>query len=145
MQLKIINGQIITPNDIIKGGNVLIADGKIIEISSSNIDAPDALEIDAGGKYVSPGFIDIHVHGGGGHDFMDNTVEAFLGIAQLHARYGTTAMLPTTLSCEKADLLETLRIYDEVVKVNTDGAQFIGIHIEGPYFAMNQRGAQDPR
>ncbi|WP_426668068.1 N-acetylglucosamine-6-phosphate deacetylase [Mucilaginibacter sp. McL0603] len=145
MQLKIFNGQIITPNGILKNGTVLVEDGKVIEISSSNIDAPGALEIDAKGKYVSPGFIDIHIHGGGGHDFMDNTIEAFLGVAQLHAKYGTTAMLPTTLSCEKADLLETLRIYDEADKLNTNGSQFIGIHIEGPYFAMNQRGAQDPR
>ena len=105
----------------------------------------DAATLDAQGKYISPGFIDIHVHGGGGHDFMDNTIEAFLGAAQLHVKYGTTAMLPTTLSCENADLLETLRVYEQADKLNTMGAQFIGIHIEGPYFAMNQRGAQDPR
>ncbi len=145
MQLKIFNGQIITPNRILKDGSVLVEDGKIVEINSSNIDAPGALEIDAKDKYVSPGFIDIHVHGGGGHDFMDNTVEAFLGIAQLHAQYGTTAMLPTTLSCENADLLETLRVYDEAAQLNINGSQFIGIHIEGPYFALSQRGAQDPR
>ena len=145
MQLKIFNGQVITPGGILKGGSILIEDGKIVEVSSSAIDALGALEIDAQGKYVSPGFIDIHVHGGGGYDFMDNTVEAFLGAAQLHARHGTTAMLPTTLSCEKADLLETLRIYEEANSLNTKGSQFIGIHIEGPYFAMNQRGAQDPR
>ncbi|HTE02196.1 MAG TPA: N-acetylglucosamine-6-phosphate deacetylase [Mucilaginibacter sp.] len=145
MQLKIFNGRIVTPKEILKGGSILVTDGKITGISQANIDAPDAVEIDARGKYVSPGFVDIHVHGGGGHDFMDNTLEAFLAIAQLHARHGTTAMLPTTLSCEKADLLETLRVYDEAVKANTDGAQFIGVHIEGPYFAMSQRGAQDPR
>ncbi|MDO3628320.1 N-acetylglucosamine-6-phosphate deacetylase [Mucilaginibacter sp. BT774] len=145
MRLKIFNGQVITPNGIIKNGNLLIDDGKIVEVSSSNIDAPDAIELDAKGEYVSPGFIDIHIHGGGGHDFMDNAVDAFLGIAELHVKHGTTAMLPTTLSCEKADLLETLRIYEEANRLNTKGSQFIGIHIEGPYFAMNQRGAQDPR
>jgi len=145
MRLKILNGQIITPQGILKGGSLLIEDGKILEINNSNIDAPDATEIDAGGKYVSPGFIDIHVHGGGGHDFMDNTVEAFLEIAKLHSRHGTTAMLPTTLTSEKADLLKTLSVYEEANKVNADGAQFIGMHLEGPYFAMNQRGAQDPR
>jgi len=143
--LKIFNGQVITPNGIVKNGSILVDDGKIIEVSSSNIDAPYAAELDAQGKYISPGFIDIHIHGGGGHDFMDNTVEAFLGIAELHVKHGTTAMLPTTLSCEKADLLETLRIYEEANKLNEKGSQFIGIHIEGPYFAMNQRGAQDPR
>lgn len=143
--LKIFNGQVITPNGIIKNASVLVNDGKIVEVGGSNIDAPKAVELDAQGKYISPGFIDIHIHGGGGHDFMDNTVEAFLGVAELHVKHGTTAMLPTTLSCEKADLLETLRIYEEANKLNTDGSQFIGIHIEGPYFAMNQRGAQDPR
>lgn len=145
MQLKIFNGQIITPQGIWKNGCVLVTDGKITEVSKPNIDAPNAEVIDAKGKYVSPGFIDIHIHGGGGRDFMDNSVSAFLGIANMHAKHGTTAMLPTTLSCEKDDLQQTLRIYEEANKLNTEGSQFIGIHIEGPYFAMSQRGAQDPR
>jgi N-acetylglucosamine-6-phosphate deacetylase len=144
-QLKIFNGHIITPQGILENGNILVVDGKIVEISARDIDAPGALDIDVRGNYISPGFIDIHVHGGGGHDFMDNTVDAFLGAARLHAQHGTTAILPTTLSCEKADLLETLCVYEEANKSNLNGAQFIGIHIEGPYFAMNQRGAQDPR
>ena len=143
--LKIYNGRIITPNGIIKDGSILIADGKIAAISEGHIEAPNAMEIDAGDKYVSPGFIDIHVHGGGGHDFMDNTVEAFLGIASTHARYGTTAMLPTTLTSSKEDLLETLRVYELANKKNFNGAQFIGMHLEGPYFALSQCGAQDPR
>jgi N-acetylglucosamine-6-phosphate deacetylase len=145
MRLKIFNGQVITPQGILKNGSVLVTDGIITEVSDKNIDAPNVKEIDANGKYISPGFIDIHVHGGGGHDFMDNSVGGFLEIAKLHARYGTTAMLPTTLSCEKADLLETLKVYEKADALNTEGAQFIGIHIEGPYFAMSQRGAQDPR
>jgi N-acetylglucosamine-6-phosphate deacetylase len=145
MQLKLYNGQVIAPNGILKGGSLLIEDGTIIEVSNSNIDAPGAMAVDARGQYISPGFIDIHIHGGGGYDFMDNSVEAFLGIAETHVKYGTTAMLPTTLSCKKADLLQTLRIYDEANELNTKGSQFIGIHIEGPYFAMSQRGAQDPR
>ena len=144
-KIKIYNGKIITPNHIINGGCVLISEGKIIEVNEHNIEYPGALKIDAKGKYISPGFIDIHVHGGGGHDFMDNTLEAFLGAAKLHARHGTTALMPTTLSCEKDDLLATLDMYDIADKQNHKGAQFIGLHIEGPYFAMNQRGAQDPR
>lgn len=144
-QLKIHNGQIIAPSGIIKSGAILVDNGKITAIREGNIDAPGAAEINAGGNYVSPGFIDIHVHGGGGHDFMDNTVDAFLTIANTHARYGTTAMLPTTLSSSKEDLLETLRIYEIAGKENFNGAQFIGMHLEGPYFALNQCGAQDPR
>lgn len=144
-RIKIYNGLFITPYQIIKQGTLLIENGKIIALEQGNLDFPDALEIDAGGNYVSPGFIDLHIHGGGGHDFMDNTVEAFLGIAEAHAHYGTTAMCPTTLTSEKEDLLETLRIYKQADKQNDKGAQFIGMHLEGPYFALSQRGAQDPR
>lgn len=144
-RLKIYNGQLITPYKTVKQGTVLIADGKIVAAQEGNLDFPDADEIDAKGNYISPGFIDLHIHGGGGHDFMDNTVEAFLGIAETHARYGTTAMCPTTLTSEKEDLLETLRIYEQADKLNDKGAQFIGMHLEGPYFALSQKGAQDPR
>lgn len=144
-QLKIFNGRIITPNGIVDGGSVLVGDGKIIAVSTSDIEAPEALTVDAGGMYVSPGFIDIHVHGGGGHDFMDNTAGAFLAIADIHARHGTTAMLPTTLTSSKADLLETLEVYEAAEKKNLTGAQFIGMHLEGPYISPAQRGAQDPR
>src|SRR5690606_38724030 len=85
------------------------------------------------------------VHGGGGADFMDNDVDASLHIAETHARYGTTGMLPTTLTSDQASLLETFRVYEKTIGIHHDGARFYGLHLEGPYFAMNQRGAQDPR
>ena len=143
--IKIVNAKIITPFEIIENGSILIRNGKIAAFNNNIIYDDDLSIIDAAGKYVAPGFIDIHVHGGAGHDFMDNSLEAFLEIARLHARHGTTSMTPTTLSCEKDDLMKTLSLYEEANALNTDGAQFIGIHIEGPYFAMSQRGAQDPR
>jgi len=144
-KLKIFNGQVLTPYRSLVNGTVVVQDGKIAEVREGDIEVADAVLIDAQGKYISPGFIDIHVHGGGGFDFMDGTEEAFLRIAETHARYGTTAMLPTTLTSEKADLLQTLDLYKQANANNTQGAQFLGIHLEGPYFAMNQRGAQDPR
>lgn len=144
-QIKIFNGRIITPYRIIPQGSVLISGATISAVSEGNIVAADALEIDAGGKYVAPGFIDIHVHGGGGHDFMDGNETAFLKIAETHVKYGTTSMLPTTLTSEKEGLLETLTIYEQANKKNKSGSEFLGMHLEGPYFAMNQRGAQDPR
>ena len=144
-QLKIYNARIITPHKIIENGTILIAGKKIIAISEKNIDVEDAIAIDAKGKYVAPGFIDIHVHGGGGYDFMDGSETAFLKIAELHARYGTTSMLPTTLTSSKEELLQTLAIYESAHKKNMNGAQFLGMHLEGPYISMNQRGAQDGR
>jgi N-acetylglucosamine-6-phosphate deacetylase len=144
-RLKIINARIITPSRVIPHGTILINEGKIEAVVEGNPETAGSEEYDAQGNYVSPGFIDLHVHGGGGHDFMDNNVEGFLSIARLHAKHGTTAFTPTTLSCGKEALLETLTLYEEADRRNENGAAFIGIHIEGPYFAMEQRGAQDPR
>ncbi|GAB2778365.1 N-acetylglucosamine-6-phosphate deacetylase [Rhabdobacter roseus] len=145
MKIKIHNGTLLTPYRRIPNGTLLIENGKIVAVSETDLDVSDALEIDAKGYFVAPGFIDIHVHGGGGHDFMDGTEEAFLAIAETHARYGTTALVPTTLTSEKKDLLHTLELYEQAHRHNHRGAQFLGMHLEGPYFAMSQRGAQDPR
>ncbi len=144
-QLKIFNGKIITPYKIIDGGTILVIGDTITAVSESNIETEDAIEIDARGQYIAPGFIDIHVHGGGGHDFMDGIETAFLKVAETHAQYGTTALLPTTLTSSKEELLQTLSIYESAHQKNINGAQFLGMHLEGPYLAMNQRGAQDPR
>ncbi|WP_353124436.1 N-acetylglucosamine-6-phosphate deacetylase [Parapedobacter pyrenivorans] len=143
--IKIVNATAITPQRMIKECCIVLSDGKILDIGTGNIDVPGALVIDARGRFVGPGFIDLHIHGGGGHDFMDNTVEAYLAIAECHARFGTTSMCPTTLTAEKEDLLKTLSIYEEANRQNQNGAQFIGLHLEGPYFAVSQRGAQDPK
>ena len=105
-QLKIYNGKIVTPNGIMENGSILVCGKKIIAVNEKNIESENAVTIDAKGKYVAPGFIDIHVHGGGGHDFMDGNETAFLKIAELHARYGTTSMLPTTLTSSKEELLQ---------------------------------------
>jgi len=144
-QLKIYNGKIITPERIISGGSLLITGNTITALSEGDIDAKDAVSIDAGGKYISPGFIDIHIHGGGGYDFMDGTVKAFLEIAKTHAKFGTTSMFPTTLTSSKTELLQILDLYEQADKQNQEGAQFIGMHLEGPYIAKTQAGAQDPR
>ncbi len=143
--LKIYNATVITPHRILEKGIVLVTGTTITAVSDRDIPITDAIGINAGGQYVAPGFIDIHVHGGGGCDFMDGHEEAFLTIAETHAKYGTTAFMPTTLTSTQEELLRTLALYEASNKKNKRGAQFAGMHIEGPYFAMNQRGAQDPR
>ena len=144
-KIKIYNGNIITPYRIIKNGTIVIADGLITGVIEGNVEVADAIEIDAKGKYIAPGFIDMHIHGGGGYDFMDGNVNSFLKIAETHVKYGTTAMCPTTLTSELSHLLETLEHYEQAKKLNTAGSQFLGMHLEGPYFSKNQSGAQDPR
>lgn len=144
-RVKIFNGQIIHQQQIQHGVCLLIENGKILDVVREDVDFSDALLIDARGNFVSPGFIDIHIHGGGGADFMDGTVEAYLQIAETHAKHGTCSLLPTTLTCEKVDLIQTLEAYKQAKISNTKGADFIGMHLEGPYFALAQRGAQDPK
>ncbi len=143
--IKIFNGKIITPDKIIDGGTILIQSNRIEAISNGNIEVANCIEIDAQGKFISPGFIDIHVHGGGGHDFMDGNENAFLKIAETHAKFGTTSMLPTTLTSTKEAMLQILGVYENANRNNDKGAQFLGMHLEGPYISMNQKGAQDPR
>lgn len=145
VSVKIYDGKIVTRQGIVDRGTLLIDGDKIHSIISGRSDVRARVEIDAQNNYISPGFIDIHVHGGGGYDFMDNTPEAFRTIAKMHAQHGTTAMCPTTLTSEVDDLIKTIEIYDEVASTKYGGAGFIGLHIEGPYLSMNQRGAQDPR
>jgi N-acetylglucosamine-6-phosphate deacetylase len=76
---------------------------------------------------------------------MDRTVEAYLTIAAIHARHGTTALMPTTLTVATPDMIKAFEVYEEACLQNTSGATFAGIHLEGPYFAKEQAGAQDPR
>ncbi|MBL1407472.1 N-acetylglucosamine-6-phosphate deacetylase [Sphingobacterium faecale] len=146
--LTIVNAQVIRSNEIIDRGWVSIKDGRIVAIGDYKTLPKEGLQgeiIDAQGLYLSPGFVDIHVHGGGGADFMDNELEAYLTIAETHAKFGTTAMFPTTLTSEPELLWETFSVYEQSLSVNQSGAKFYGLHLEGPYFSMNQRGAQDPR
>jgi len=142
---QILHGRLLMPDHIIPDGSVWVENGRIVAVHTGEVRWPGADTYDARGCYVSPGFIDIHVHGGGGHDFMDGTPEAFHSIARLHARHGTTSMLPTTLTADTQGILDTIDAYEAASRQPTGGARFLGLHLEGPYFALAQRGAQDPK
>ena len=137
---------IIRNGRVIRGGAIEAADiafenGKIVPVPS---EVSGAEIIDAAGRYVAPGFVDIHTHGGGGCDFLDNTVDAFLTAAKLHAEHGTTTLLPTATSGTPEETVGILAVSKEAAEVNVDGADMPGIHFEGPYFSPEQCGAQDP-
>ncbi|MDD4139470.1 MAG: N-acetylglucosamine-6-phosphate deacetylase [Eubacteriales bacterium] len=136
--------RVITATSLIQPMDVLVNEGRIVAVGQT-LDASGAAVVDGSGLYLAPGFIDLHLHGGGGHDFMDGTVEAFLGVTRAHARFGTTTLMPTTLACTDDELNDMFSVFLEANKHNTDGAAMAGVHLEGPYFSMEQRGAQDPR
>lgn len=141
MNIQIRNGRVITPSGIIKETVNLRGD----KIASFGTDfTPDTI-IDAADRYVSPGFIDIHTHGGGGYDFMDGEAEAFFGAARVHAEHGTTTLLPTLLSASAEEIFDSLTVFEEIKNKPHDGANMYGLHLEGPYFSPKQSGAQDPK
>jgi len=144
-KLKIFNGYIITPFENLGVGTILIENGKITGVEKENIEVSGYKEIDACLNYISPGFIDLHTHGGANHDFMDCSVDGFLQAARMHAKHGTTLLYPTTLAGENSELFSFSATYEKADKLNNSGAKFGGVHLEGPYFSYNNRGAQDPK
>lgn len=141
------NGTVITPIRTEKDSSVIIEDGKVIAIlPDSKLQTYENDQIiDVGGRYISPGFIDIHSHGGGGHDFMDGTVEAIVGAATSHVAYGTTTILPTTVTSTWDELDAMLEQFAKAQDEMVGGPNIAGVHLEGPYFSLEQKGAQDPR
>ena len=146
MRRTVIRGGTLLLQEGITQGLALLLKGGVIEaiVPQEETEGADALFIDADGLYVSPGFIDLHVHGGGGFDFLDGTVEAFHSIARLHGMHGTTALLPTSTTCPREELKRFFQTYKEAVSLPYKGAAMLGIHAEGPFFSPAQAGAQDP-
>lgn len=144
-KLKIFNANIITPNSIIENGCILIKDGIIEKLLPHNINTEDYKDIDARGNYLSPGLFDIHIHGSGGFDCMDNTVEAFLGMARNELVHGATTIIPTSISCSHQKLKDFIQVFETVRTIEHDGANMPGLHLEGPYIAMGQKGAMEPQ
>lgn len=98
---------------------------------------------DCAGLYLSPGFVDIHTHGSGGHDYMDGTEEAFIGAAASHLQYGATTLLPTTLASSDEHLFRTFSIFQTVKKSEAVLPHLPGLHLEGPYFCHKEKGAME--
>ena len=118
---------------------ITIEDGQIAEIREF-AQAPSDNSVAAG--LIVPGFIDVHVHGGDGADFMDGADEAAGRVSSFHARNGTTAMAATTLSGSRADLRSAVMSIARASKSSRQTAEICGIHLEGPYISAKRAGAQ---
>ena len=139
------NGPVVTPTHVIPNGGVLVEGEKILEVLDRPVAEPaaDIKVIDAAGRTISPGFVDLHVHGGGGLEVIDASPEEINEICLAHSRYGTTSMLPTTFAAPIDTICQAIDNIREAAEKPT-GADILGVHLEGPYFAMAQRGAQAP-
>jgi N-acetylglucosamine-6-phosphate deacetylase len=126
-------------------GATALVDGATIAAAGAHVDIPvDAETVDVHGAYVVPGFVDVHVHGGAGADFMDATPEAVRTICRFHAAGGTTGLLATTAAAPADDLLRALDVIADVQRHGTGGAAILGVHLEGPYFAPTKHGCHLP-
>lgn len=138
------NAEIITPTQHILNGWLLAEGQKIARIGSG--DAPDfeAHEtVDAQGKILLPGFIDVHVHGAVGYEAMDATPEALQKMAQFYAQHGVTSFLPTTWTDSPARVQAALENIAACQGAQPNGAAILGAHVEGPYLNPEKCGAQN--
>ncbi len=146
MLTAVTNGKIVTENAILSGRALLFddADGTIRAVIPQAEIPAGAAVADAGGGWILPGFVDIHVHGGGGADFLDGTPEAVAAVVRTHAAHGTTSVVPTTLTCPDDVLLHGAELIRAAMDTGVeDGAEILGLHLEGPYFSGASRGAQN--
>ncbi len=146
------NGTAVLPDKLLADAVVVCKNGRITSVGHARKLPPGATLVDAKGGYIAPGFVDIHVHGGDGADFMDGTAEAVRTACRAHARHGTTTIFPTTTTGSPAQLFAMLKACAEVQRSGAvaDGASVAGVHFYGPYFAPDkvgchsQAGRRDP-
>jgi len=135
-----IQGRVLTPAGFIDGELAIGADGRVASITGTPVAAAAAR--DSTRPLVLPGFVDLHVHGGGGHDIMEGG-DAAAQVARLHAQHGTTSMLATTMTAPIGDLeLAFDALHGVLARGNGDGARILGVHLEGPYINAGKLGAQ---
>lgn len=133
------NGNIVTPSGI-NTGSVLVENGKIIDIfdAAQKIDNIDAKVIDCSGKYIGPGFVDIHVHGGKGNDFVNNDAQSILDGIHYHLENGTTSITPACISIPFEQIDESISLLKQIKEKAK--ATVLGFHVEGVYLDRTYRG-----
>lgn len=131
-----LKGKVVCDDGIIDA-IVVINDGKISEITKGSI-SDEVDIIDFADHYILPSFIELHAHGGGGHDFIDNTVESLDSIFEAHLSHGVTTLCPTLCACDFGEMLKFLKLCRENPRPG-----FAGVHLEGPFLSPKMCGAQN--
>lgn len=135
------NAKIVLENEL-KDGCVLTENGKILDVCERTDENADE-RIDCEGLFLSPGFADIHVHGGGGCSAMSDSSDEIVKMCEAHAKRGTTSIVPTTLA---APVKRLQRAIDNIsaAKEKCTASNILGVHLEGPFLSMSKKGAQSP-
>lgn len=144
--IALVNGKIITPIREVDNGCIIV-EGKLIKYvgQMNKQKIPDDTQIiDVKGNYVSPGFIDLHLHGAYGGAVMASAEKDLTLMAQGLVQCGTTSFLPTTLSGPWEGIVQSVECIYQSMQKDLKGAKILGAHLEGPYFSMEQKGAQNP-
>jgi len=140
-RLALVGATAITPFEEIPNSAVILNKGRVEFVGPQQQLRTDDLEVlDIRGKYITPGFIDVHVHGGAGSDFMDATRQDFETVCRFHSRGGTTSLLATTATAPLEEIQSALKVVREVHQHPVAGAQVLGAHLEGPYLSVARRG-----
>ena len=135
------NGRVALPDGAVDAADIVVFDGAVTAVTAT-ADAPAGREIDLGGGWLLPGFVDTQVNGGGGVLFNDQVdVDAIAAIGAAHARFGTTAFLPTLISDTPAQIASALAAVDTAIEQGVPGV--VGIHIEGPFINEVKRGIHE--
>jgi N-acetylglucosamine-6-phosphate deacetylase len=139
--LLFVNATLILPDRLVPQAVLWVNGGRIGPFGTGI--KPQVLPneaINLNGQYIAPGFIDLHVHGGDGADFMDGTAEAFRTVCRCHTRHGTTALTPTSTVARAEHYQRFLERCREFTGADTGGARVLGGHFYGPYFARAAKG-----
>jgi N-acetylglucosamine-6-phosphate deacetylase len=144
----LVNGRVITPGGIEAGQAVVIAGGKIAAVTDQGALPADVARFDVGGRYIAPGFLDLHIHGALDHTFNEPAAEAYAAITGACARHGVTSVLATIAAAGVDDMLDALAFcrswLARPASATPRGARVLGAHLEGPYVNPAQAGALDP-
>jgi N-acetylglucosamine-6-phosphate deacetylase len=139
------NGRVILPQEIVIGKTVVVEEKKIVDVADADSLGTDAQKIDVGGRYIAPGLIDIHTHGALDHTFNEPDAEPFATITEENMRRGVTSLLATISTAPIPDMVKCLEFGRQWMQEPHEGSQVLGVHLEGPYFSLAQKGAQDPK
>ena len=143
-RLALVNGRIVLTDKIVEGQVLLLENKKIVDVTSIDNIGSSTKKLDVENRLISPGLIDIHTHGAIGFDFTDASAEVYDTITQHQAKQGITTLLATLTTTPLKVLQDALEFCRGWIKQDHNGSTIAGVHLEGPYFSLDQKGAQDP-